>query len=39
MKIEDIVDPAAIDYVVANHVEIDHSGSLPEIMEIVPGRR
>jgi flavorubredoxin len=36
-RIEDVIDPAMIDYVVANHVEMDHSGSLPEIMELVPG--
>ncbi|RJQ30386.1 MAG: FprA family A-type flavoprotein [Peptococcaceae bacterium] len=36
-RIEDVIDPAMIDCVVANHVEMDHSGSLPEIMEVVPG--
>ncbi len=33
--ISTIVDPAKIDYVVVNHVEMDHSGSLPEVMEAV----
>ncbi|WP_443112437.1 FprA family A-type flavoprotein [Dehalobacter sp. DCM] len=33
-RISDIVDPADIDYVISNHVEMDHSGSLPEIMAI-----
>lgn len=33
-NISEIVDPGLIDYVVSNHVEPDHSGSLPEIMEI-----
>ena len=35
-NIKEVVDPARIDYVVANHVEMDHSGSLPEIMKIAP---
>ncbi len=30
-----IVDPEKIDYLVVNHVEMDHSGSLPEMMEII----
>lgn len=30
-----IVDPAKIDYLVVNHVEMDHSGALPEMMEII----
>lgn len=35
-RISDIVDPADIDYIISNHVEPDHSGSLPEIMAIAP---
>jgi flavorubredoxin len=31
-QIKEIIDPGDIDYVVSNHVEIDHSGSLPMIM-------
>lgn len=30
-----IIDPKKIDYLVVNHVEMDHSGSLPEIMELI----
>jgi flavorubredoxin len=30
-----LVDPAKIDYMVVNHVEMDHSGSLPEIVDLV----
>lgn len=30
-----ITDPAAIDYIVVNHVEPDHSGALPEVMDLV----
>ncbi len=33
-RIKDVIDPAKIDYVVSNHAEMDHSGSLPEIMTI-----
>lgn len=35
-RISEIVDIAKIDYVVTNHVEPDHSGSLPEIMKLAP---
>jgi flavorubredoxin len=30
----ELVDPKHIDYVIANHAEIDHSGSLPQIMQM-----
>ena len=33
-RIKNIIDPAEIDYVISNHAEMDHSGSLPEIMKI-----
>jgi len=33
-RIKQVVDPAKIDYMVVNHVEMDHSGSLPRIMEL-----
>lgn len=33
--IRTIIDPAKIDYLVVNHVEMDHSGALPEMMEII----
>jgi anaerobic nitric oxide reductase flavorubredoxin len=32
-RISEIIDPSKIDYVVANHVEPDHSGSLPQMVE------
>ena len=35
-RIADIVDPASIDYIVSNHVEMDHSGGLPALAEIAP---
>ncbi len=31
--IRSIIDPAKIDYIVVNHVEMDHSGSLPEVVK------
>jgi len=34
--IRKIIDPAKIDYVIANHVEMDHSSSLPAVMRIAP---
>jgi flavorubredoxin len=30
-----VIDPKKIDYLVVNHVEPDHSGSIPEMMEII----
>ncbi|MDD2654926.1 MAG: flavodoxin domain-containing protein [Candidatus Omnitrophica bacterium] len=33
-RIKEIVDPSKIDYIVANHVETDHSGALPAIKAI-----
>ncbi|MDI6701138.1 MAG: FprA family A-type flavoprotein [bacterium] len=33
-RIKDVVDPSKIDYIVVNHVEMDHSGSLPKILKI-----
>lgn len=35
-RISDIIDPKTIDYVVSNHVEMDHSGAMPEIMAMIP---
>jgi anaerobic nitric oxide reductase flavorubredoxin len=35
-NIREIVDPAKIDIVVANHAETDHSGSLPAVMRHAP---
>jgi flavorubredoxin len=32
-NISEIIDPKRIDYVVSNHTEMDHSGSLPWIMQ------
>lgn len=32
-RVKEILDPSDIDYVISNHVEMDHSGSLPMMME------
>ena len=34
-RIRNIIDPAKIDYLVVNHVEMDHSGALPEVIEAI----
>lgn len=33
-RINSIIDPSKIDIVVSNHVEMDHSGSLPKILDL-----
>lgn len=35
-RISQIIDPSKIDYVIVNHVEPDHSGGLPQIMQAAP---
>jgi len=35
-RIKSIVDTKDISYVISNHVEMDHSGSLPKIMPMMP---
>lgn len=34
-RITEVVVPKRIDYIVVNHVELDHSGALPEIVNVV----
>lgn len=33
-RVSKIIDPSKIDYIVSNHVEMDHSGALPKILEL-----
>jgi len=33
-RIRDVVDPAKIDIIISNHAEMDHSGCLPELIEL-----
>lgn len=35
-RIKSLVDFSKISYVVVNHVEMDHSGNIPEIMKLAP---
>jgi len=35
-RIKEIVDPSNIDYIVSNHVEMDHSGSISKMLELCP---
>lgn len=35
-RIKSVIDPSKIDYIVSNHVEMDHSGSIPKILELCP---
>jgi flavorubredoxin len=34
-RVAEIVDPGKIDYIISNHVEMDHSGGLPQVIERV----
>ena len=38
-RIREIVAPEKIDYVVANHVETDHSGAIAEVLKYAPDAR
>ncbi|MCX8053015.1 MAG: FprA family A-type flavoprotein, partial [Armatimonadetes bacterium] len=34
-QISQVTEPSRIDYIIVNHVELDHSGALPEIVDLV----
>ncbi len=38
-NIKQIIDPSKIDYVIVNHVEPDHSGGFPKLMEYAPNAK
>ncbi|MCW4032381.1 MAG: MBL fold metallo-hydrolase [Candidatus Bathyarchaeota archaeon] len=38
-KIKEVIDPSKIDYIIANHVESDHSGSIYKILELAPNAK
>jgi len=35
-RIKSLIDPSKIDYLISNHVEMDHSGSLPKMISLAP---
>jgi len=35
-RIKEILPPEKIDYIVVNHIEVDHSGALPQITSLIP---
>jgi len=38
-NLKEVVDPSEIDYIIFNHTEPDHSGSLPKLLEIAPNAK
>lgn len=37
-QLSETINLNSIDYVIANHGEIDHSGALPKLMNLIPGK-
>src|SRR4030042_712791 len=35
-RIRQVIDPSRIAYLIANHVEMDHSGSIPQVLQLAP---
>ena len=35
-KLKSLTDPAEIEYIILNHTEPDHSGSLPHLLKVAP---
>jgi flavorubredoxin len=38
-RIKDVIDPAKIDIVIQNHVEMDHSSGLPMLQKLIPNAK
>ena len=38
-RISSIIDPSKIDYLVSNHAEMDHTGCLPQIIDLVKPKK
>ncbi len=38
-NIRELVDPSKIDYIILNHMEPDHTGSLPDIAKVAPNAK
>ena len=36
-NIREVCDPASLDYIVVNHTEPDHTGSMKRLLELAPG--
>lgn len=34
-RISSLIDPSRIDYIISNHAEMDHSGCLPEMIDLI----
>ena len=34
-RIRSVIDPEKIDYIISNHAEMDHSGCLPDMIDVV----
>jgi flavorubredoxin len=34
--IKEVIDPAKIEYIISNHTEMDHSGSIDKLLEVCP---
>lgn len=38
-RIASVIDPSTIDYIISNHVEMDHSGAIPAMMKLAPNAK
>ncbi|MCD4817749.1 MAG: FprA family A-type flavoprotein [Candidatus Cloacimonetes bacterium] len=38
-RISKVIDPSKIDYIIQNHIEMDHSGTLPKIKKLCPNAK
>jgi len=38
-RIKRVVEPSKIDYIISNHVEMDHSGGIPRLKELCPNAK
>ena len=38
-RIKEIIDPSKIDILIQNHVEMDHSSGLPQLMKLIPNAK
>lgn len=35
-RISDVIDPAKVEVIIQNHVEMDHSGGMPKLLKMIP---